>query len=156
MTTRYSSAQIVLHWFTLLGVVIQIAIHEPIVRQTTALAAGLAPDPADAPMALAHASLGTVVFVGVLARLWLRFRHGAPEHAPGLQGRIAATMHWSLYVLLLAMGVTGMATRAGADLGQVHFALSVALVLLVVLHAAAAVFNQVVRKDGTLDRMRLR
>lgn len=159
MSDRYRPAQVVLHWFTLLGVVTQIAIHEPTVRETTAFAAGLAPDPADAPMAIAHASLGTAVFVAVLARLWLRFRYGAPAHAPGssaLQERVAAFVHWALYAILLVMGLTGMATRAGANLGEVHFLLNVALVALVVLHAAAALYNQFVRKDGTLDRMRFR
>ncbi len=32
----YRPAQIALHWFVVIGVVVQIAIHEPMVRETTA------------------------------------------------------------------------------------------------------------------------
>jgi superoxide oxidase len=63
-------------------------------------------------------------------------------------------MHWSLYGLLLAMVVTGMLTwNEIAPLGGLHFILSTALFFAALAHAAAALFNQFVRKDGTLARM---
>lgn len=156
----YRPSQILLHWFVLIGIVVQIAIHEPMVRQTEAVAAGLQPDPADSLLATAHATLGTAILVAVLARLWLRFRYGAPGHAPGTspaQASAAGFVHAALYALLLGMAATGMITNAGvADLGDVHFAINVTMILLVVLHAGAALYNQFVRKDGTLARMRIR
>lgn len=40
-----------------------------------------------------------------------------------------------------------------ADLGYVHWLLNIVLFALITTHAAAALFNQFVRKDGTLARM---
>lgn len=153
----YRPAQIALHWFVMIGVVVQIAIHEPMVRETTAQFAGLAPDPADATLAMMHGLIGTLVFVAVLVRLWLRYRYGVPGHAEGTspaQALIAALVHNALYLCLLGMGITGMVTRSGvANLGDLHFFINVTMFVLILLHAGAALFNQFVRKDGTLARM---
>lgn len=153
----YRPAQIALHWFVMLGVIVQIAIHEPMVRETTAQYAGATPDPADATLAMAHGVLGTLIFGAVLARLYLRRRNGVPGHAPGTsaaQAMLAELVHNALYVCLLAMGVTGMVTRAGAaNLGNLHFYINVTMFALILLHAGAALYNQFVRKDDTLVRM---
>jgi len=64
-------------------------------------------------------------------------------------------MHKALYGLLLAMVVTGMLTwNEIAPLGDLHFWLANALFFAALAHAAAAIFNHFVRKDGTLARMR--
>ena len=56
--------------------------------------------------------------------------------------------------VLLAMVVTGILTWNNiAALGGVHFAINVALFFLVLGHAAAAICNQLLRKDRTLRRM---
>ena len=93
----------------------------------------------------------------MLARLYLRNRYGAPGHAPGTsetQAKIATLVHWSLYGTLIAMVITGGMTWNGvADLGYVHWLLNIVLFGLITAHAAAAIFNQFVRKDGTLARM---
>ncbi len=153
----YRPAQIALHWFVMVGIVVQIAIHEPMVRETTAQFAGLAPDPADTTLAMMHGLLGTLIFVAVLVRLWLRYRYGVPGHAEGTtsaQALIAGLVHNALYLCLLGMGITGMVTRSGvANLGDLHFVINIAMVTLILLHAGAALFNQFVRKDGTLARM---
>lgn len=153
----YRSAQIALHWFVMIGVVIQIAIHEPMVRETTAQYAGVALDPADATLAMMHGLIGTLVFLAVLFRLWLRYRYGVPGHAQGTtsaQAVIAGLVHNALYACLLGMGITGMLTRSGvANLGDLHFYINIAMFALILLHAGAALFNQFVRKDGTLARM---
>ena len=153
----YRPAQIWLHWIVVLGVILQIAIHEPIVRVLTARDAGTAADASDVTLAWVHVSIGSVIMLAVIARLILRWRHGAPAHAPGMsetQARLASAMHSALYGLLLGMVVTGMLTWNGiAPLGSVHFAINIALFFAALAHAAAAIYNQVVRKDGTLSRM---
>jgi cytochrome b561 len=92
-----------------------------------------------------------------MARLYLRYRFGAPGHAPGtppMQDKIATIVHWSLYGTLIGMVITGGMTWNGiADLGYVHWLLNIVLFALIAAHAAAAIFNQFVRKDGTLARM---
>lgn len=154
---HYRPAQIVLHWVVVVGVIIQIAIHESIVRVYEALGADTTPVAWDTYLAWVHVGVGTTILVAVLARLYLRFKYGAPGHAPGtppLQAKMADLMHRALYALLLGMVVTGMLTWNGiAALGQVHFIMNVMLFVLVLGHAGAAIYNQVVRKDGTLRRM---
>jgi len=158
--TQYRPAQIILHWVTVVGLVTQIAIHEPIVRVTEAMASGTDPVAGDLPLAWLHVGVGTTVLIAVLARLYLRYRYGAPGHAPGtspLQAKLADLMHRTLYVLLLAMVITGMVTWNGlAPLGGLHFLINVAIFFLVLAHVAAALYNQFVRKDGTMDRMKFK
>ncbi|MCF1710279.1 cytochrome b/b6 domain-containing protein [Tabrizicola sp. J26] len=153
----YRPAQIWLHWSVVIGVIVQIGFHDPIVAVVDAREAGQAPTASDVSLAWVHVGVGSLILLAVLARLYLRWRHGTPGHAPGtsvLQARSATLMHAVLYGLLLAMVVTGMLTWTGiAPLGGLHFAINVALFFSALVHAAAAIFNQVVRKDGTLARM---
>lgn len=156
---HYRPIQIVLHWIVVLGVISQIAVHDQIVAVVEALRLGETPNSADLPWAWMHVGVGSTILLAVLARLYLRYRYGAPGHAPGTspaQAKMASIMHWGLYGLLLGMVVTGMLTWNGiAPLGGVHFVINVVLFFAVLAHAAAAVFNHFVRKDGTLSRMSL-
>ena len=153
----YRPAQIWLHWIVVIGVIIQIAFHDPIVAVIDALQAGQTPTDADMTSAMVHVSVGSIILLAVIGRLVLLWRHGKPGHPPGtpaLQGRIADAMHVALYGLLLGMVVTGMLTwNRIAPLGGVHFGINVALFFAALAHGLAAIFNQVVRKDGTLARM---
>ena len=153
----YRPAQIWLHWIVVIGVILQIGFNEAIVAVLDAREAGQAAADADMTWAWFHVSIGFVILLAVIARLVLRFRHGVPGHTPGTsaaQARVATVMHNALYGLLLAMVITGMLTwNEIATLGGVHFALSTALFFAALAHAAAALFNQFVRKDGTLARM---
>ena len=160
MTTppaAYRPAQIWLHWIVVIGVILQIGFNSAIGAVVDARAAGQAPAAADMTWAWVHVGVGSVILLAVIARLVLRLRHGAPGHAPGasaLQARIASVMHTALYVLLLAMVATGMLTWNGiAPLGGLHGALGSALFFAALAHAAAAIFNHFVRKDGTMARM---
>lgn len=155
--TAYRPAQICLHWIVVIGVILQIGFNSAIVAVVNARDSGQAPAEADMIWAWFHVGIGSVILLAVIARLVLRTRHGVPGHAPGtsaLQARIASVMHNALYGLLLAMVVTGMLTwNEIAPLGGLHFALSTALFFAALAHGFAAIFNQFVRKDGTLARM---
>ncbi len=156
--TAYRPAQIWLHWAVVAGVIFQISFNEAIVAVVNARETGQSPKEVDVTWAWVHVSVGSIILLSVLARLYLRWRHGAPGHAPGTsqaQAKIAAAVHWLLYGLLLAMVVTGLLTWSEiAPLGGVHFAINVALFFTALAHMAAAIINQFVRKDGTLSRMR--
>ncbi len=153
----YRPAQIWLHWIVVIGVILQIGFNEAIVAVVDARETGQAAADADMTWAWFHVGIGSVILLAVIARLYLRFRHGVPGHAPGTsaaQARVATVMHNALYGLLLAMVVTGMLTwNEFAPLGGLHFALSAALFFAAIAHGIAAIFNQFVRKDGTLARM---
>lgn len=153
----YRRSQIWLHWIVVIGVILQIGFNSAIVAVVDAREAGQAAADGDMTWAMVHVSIGFVILLAVLARLYLRFRHGVPGHAPGtstVQAKVATVMHNALYGLLLAMVITGMLTwNEIAPLGGVHFALSTALFFAAIAHGLAAIFNQFVRKDGTLARM---
>ncbi|MCZ4347033.1 cytochrome b/b6 domain-containing protein [Devosia neptuniae] len=155
--SNYSKAQIALHWVVVLGVIFQIAFHEFIVEAMQAFERGESVGTLGTVMAYAHVASGSLIFLAVVTRIVLRIRRGVPDHAPStpaLAARLSSLMHNGLYAVLLAMVVTGgMTFNAVADLGRVHWALNIALVVMIAGHVAAALWNQYVRKDGTLARM---
>lgn len=160
MTTTpqsYRKTQIILHWVVFAAIWVQWLLNEPIKRTIDAMRLDAASAGNDMTMALVHVGFGSTIFLAVIARLFLRYRFGAPGHAPGtspMQAKIATVVHWSLYTTLIGMVITGGMTWNGvADLGGVHWLLNIVLFGLIAAHAAAAIYNQFVRKDGTLARM---
>lgn len=155
--TSYRSTQIILHWVVFAVIWVQWFFNEPMKRTIEAMQTGATPADGDMIMALVHVGFGLTILLAVLARLYLRYRYGAPGHPAGtssMQAKIATAVHWSLYGTLIAIVVTGGMTWNGvADLGYVHWLLNIVLFALITAHAAAAIFNQFVRKDGTLARM---
>lgn len=156
---QYRPAQIILHWVVVLGILVQWLFNGPIVSVIEARQTGAELDGSATTMAWFHVSVGSIILIAVIARLYLRKRYGVPDHAPGtsdIQAKIASGVHWSLYGLLLAMVLTGMLTWNGiAPLGSAHFVINTLIFFVALLHVAAALFNQFVRKDGTLRRMML-
>ncbi|MFK7764881.1 MAG: cytochrome b [Roseobacter sp.] len=153
----YRPAQIILHWIVFAAIWVQWLFNEPMKRTIEALQTNATPAGDDLTMAWVHVGFGSTIFLAVMARFYLRYRHGAPGHAVGTseaQAKIATVVHWSLYATLIGMVITGGMTWNGvADLGYVHWLLNIVLFALITAHAAASIFNQFVRKDGTLARM---
>jgi len=128
-----------------------------------------------------HLSFGVVVLAVAVARLGWRMTHREPQPLAGIppwQMRSARVIHWLLYVLLFVVPILGwisaswrgfpvvlfglvelpkvMATRLPGWnwTGDVHGILAnYAMLALVGLHVAAALYHYVVRKDGVLQRM---
>lgn len=153
---RYRPAQIWLHWIVAVLVLAQFALSDPIAEAWRALRAGreIGFDPAVA----VHVFGGIAIFLLVLWRLLLRWRHGAPElpYGTGTALRIAgAAMHWTLYALLLAVPLTGAAAWFGGSEGaaSAHGLLRAVLLLLIGVHVAAALWHHFLLRDGLLRRM---
>lgn len=152
----YSLSQIWLHWVMAALIVAQFVFHEAIVAAWEALEKGQA---ADINLVVrAHVIGGIVILALVVWRLILRFKRGTPalpasEH-PALKG-IAHLTHWSLYALMIIMPLTGLATWFGgiqtADF--VHTTLKLPLLAFVLLHVAAAIYQQFVLRTGLIARM---
>jgi cytochrome b561 len=127
-----------------------------------------------------HKSLGLTLLALVLLRLFWRVYAGAPRPVPGSpawQERIAALTHFALYVLLLAIPISGwifnsatgfplqwfglinLPAIADKDAGlrelsaTWHEWLFWALVVLALVHAAAAIYHHLFQHDATLARM---
>lgn len=130
-----------------------------------------------------HESIGATLFLVTLARLWWRWRHPPPPHPaiPRPMALAAGATHALLYLALLAQPLLGfigsnawgfpmagptaylglfdqppfMAKNEalGTLLLQLHQWLGWAIAALLLLHVAAVVVHQAIRRDGTLLRM---
>lgn len=149
--TGYTRAQIALHWITAVLVVAAWITHEDMGKALRGRLEGAEGTPL-------HVWFGVAVFFAVLVRLALRRRHGAPPPVPGMPPLLEAAATWghrALYALLVATPAAGMATWFGGFLeaGEFHEALGNALMLLALVHAAAALWHHFGRRDETLRRM---
>jgi cytochrome b561 len=127
-----------------------------------------------------HKWFGLLVLTLVILRLAWRLTHRPPPLPSGLapwEYRLAPIAHWGLYLLLLAMPISGWLMNSAAgqtvvwfgllelptwidrdpDLLElfrgIHHWLSRGLIALVLLHVAAVVRHDVLRRDGILRRM---
>lgn len=105
-----------------------------------------------------HSVGGFLILVLAAWRVARRLWRGRPPLPPGgvVERVLAAGAHWTLYVLMFAQPVTGIwAARGGADsVGRVlHATGSWIILALISAHAAAALWHQFIRRDGTLERM---
>jgi cytochrome b561 len=168
----YSGAAIALHW---LAVVLIVA--------TYCLMLFKGAYPKDSPgrntMALWHYMLGLSVFVTVWVRLFVRLSGADPLIDPPLpkwQSILADTMHWALYLLMVALPLLGWATLSarGADipffglhlpalvgkdkaladtLKTIHETGATVGYYLIGGHSVAALFHHYVTRDNTLRLM---
>lgn len=167
----YGLISIVLHWLVAGGSIglfglglwmVELGYYHPWYRQAPQL----------------HKSVGLLLFgIMLLQLLW---RHGNARPAPivsALQIKAAVAVHSLLYVLLLAVTLSGylISTADGRDIevfglfsvpatlsgleqqediaGRIHQLLAFALMGLATLHAAAALKHHFVDRDRTLTRM---
>lgn len=125
-----------------------------------------------------HMALGLSIFFLVWLRLAARFSQVTPTSTgPALQQKLATLVHLGLYVLMILMPVTGLIAaqltgksvswfgvidipmffseneELGESMEELHESGWIAMMVLVGLHAAAALYHQFVSKDGTLRRM---
>lgn len=125
-----------------------------------------------------HASLGMLVIALTVLRLSWRAIVPTPKTAgPPLLQLAASAMHVALYAAVLAVPLSGILMMAakgrafdvfglftvppfmptdralGTTLEEAHEILAYLMLVLVGLHAAAAIVHQAILKDGTLSRM---
>ncbi|KAF1696645.1 cytochrome b [Pseudoxanthomonas koreensis] len=129
----------------------------------------------------AHKSLGLTVLALVLVRIAWRAYAGAPQPVPGTprwQARLASLTHGAIYLLILAMPLSGWLYDSASGLRPfrwfglaevpklsppdealatamhgAHETLFWVLMALVAGHAAAAVYHHFFQRDATLARM---
>ncbi len=154
---QYSSLQKALHWLVVAILAVQLMTSSAIERSHTAHHQGLEPDPWDLLLHEVHTFGGLAVFCIVALRVLLRVIGGASDSRDqGRLLRVAATAnHILLYGVLLVLPVTGVAARYLDFLfyGPIHVALTRLLLILVLLHVAAALWHLLIRRDGVVGRM---
>jgi cytochrome b561 len=144
------------------------------------LASTWQPSPTKLDLFVWHKSTGMLIFALVLLRLLWRLRHPAPAlpaDMPGWERGAAHASHALLYLIMIAMPLTGWITNSAAgiplriywlipvpaiagtdehtaDLAAfAHFSLGLAFAALLVLHVAAALRHHFVRRNDVLKRM---
>ena len=155
---KYARLQVALHWTTLAVLLVSFVSHEAMSDAWRALRRGSEGfEPAIGTQV--HVIAGIVVLGLTLLRLILRVTKGAPPPVEGQSPLLtvaAASVHGLLYLVLLAIPMTGLAAWFGGitDLGEVHEVLFTLGLVLVAGHVGAALFHQFVLKDRLLARMR--
>lgn len=166
-STRYGSVAIAIHWTSAAAVIFAFAAGWVV--------ANVAEPASQPPILIAHIALGTsVLLLTVLRMVWWLVADRRPEpplDQPQWQRTSASLVHGLLYLILLVMAASGIATlvlsdaiptlMAGGpvpDLSSVpprlvHGLLSKLLLLLLVVHVGAALYHQFVRGDRLLARM---
>lgn len=170
--TRYTATAIALHWLAASLVFtafpLGVYVHE------------LGLSPLKLKLVSYHKWLGVTIFLLTVARLAWRATHTPPplpETIPHWQRRAAHGLHFLLYVLLLAIPVSGwlMSSAKGVPvvylglvqlpdpvgkdkmlgdlLAEIHEILNFGLLALAGMHVAAALKHHFVDRDSTLRRM---
>lgn len=172
MQPAYTATQRALHWITALAVITLLA---------AALAMNsVAPGPLMNRLYVLHWSLGVSVFPLTLWRLAIRFSRPTPplpDDMPGWQHLAAHANHVALYAILLVNPILGYFTKSAFggpveffwlvdfppviakneplfhQLSQVHVIIGFAMIAIIAVHIAAALYHGIVRRDGILTRM---
>ena len=152
VTSGYSGAQIALHWLIAGGVLFNYIVSSGMGRALHQRLEGAA---VTVPIAGLHVWVGVAVLALAALRIVLRLTRGGPAAEPGTMGKAASAVHGLLYLLLLAVPVSGAVAWFGGveDAGDPHELMVNLLILLAGAHALAALFHHYVMKDGVLKRM---
>lgn len=169
----YAPTARALHWLTALFVLSSIPAGAIMVEE------GL-PRALQNGLFIFHKNIGVVILLLVAARLIFRAMNPPPPLPPALpawQARAAHGVHALLYLLLIAMAVSGyvrvvsggfplelwdalgvprIAPRSDAIAKQastIHGIVRFGLIALILVHIGAAIYHGMVRRDGIVRRM---
>ncbi|QNA84955.1 cytochrome b [Sphingomonas sp. So64.6b] len=170
-TDRYGRGAIALHWIIAILLIVNLALgllHESLFDGIK----GVIP---------LHKSLGFTILALTLARIAWRLGHRPPPHPvtmPGWERATANTVHFTFYLLMIALPLTGWLLVSGAKVlrplnwfglfdipflpvskavagaaRSLHEPLGLLMLALIMLHLAAALRHHLVLRDGVLARM---
>ncbi|MBJ3776163.1 cytochrome b [Acuticoccus mangrovi] len=173
LPVAYSAVAKGFHWITVLAVAALLALGFWMASRAEANVWGSLTD----TLFASHKIIGFTLLWFTAARLlWRLFRGAPPAAVSGVQKLVAAITHWGLYAVLIAVPLSGWAAvsafpalnifglfdlpalispdkEAYGQIIEVHETLVWVLIVLAVLHIAAALYHGVVRRDGVFSRM---
>jgi cytochrome b561 len=139
LVDHYSGFQKSLHWVIATLILWQFVSHFMIDALPES-------DPKRFPLQASHGLSGMTILLLTAVRLVTRIWRGVPALPEAMNNalrKVAQGTHGLFYLLLISQTVSGMMAGPGGNkaMGPVHGALSVALLALVVLHVAAAIWH---------------
>lgn len=168
---QYTKRLAAIHWFTLLLFIAAFYLgHE--LDETEAVAAKMALYPY-------HFILGDLVLILTLVRTYFLRKDGKPAPIAGgsaIANKVSTGIHHLLYVLLIALPISGMVMINTTGLitalqahdasqmpdlekftiHEVHAAIVAIIMLTIALHVIAALYHQFVLKDNLIRRMAMK
>jgi cytochrome b561 len=166
--TRYHPGLVALHWLLALLIVFSLAMGTLSLKEIP----NASPDKVFALRG--HMVLGIAILVLMVVRFGVRLgTRRPPLLGQGFLNRAAPLAHYGLYALVILMAASGLALALQAGLPEivfrgtgslpesfsafaprrVHGLLARLLLALIALHFIAALYHQLVRRDGLLRRM---
>ncbi len=169
--SRYHPALVALHWLLAVLLIVALAMG------TFWLTAIPNSSPEKLFALRGHMIVGMLILVLMLIRLVVRLVTARPVAAVTgnpLLDKLAVAAHYAFYVLVIVMAGSGLATSIQAGLPDIvfggsgaplpesfkvfaprlaHGVIAKLLMALIALHVAAALYHQLVRKDGLFSRM---
>ena len=171
--TQYSKRVVIVHWLTVLLVILAWYLGDSLAEATDNSKATLAGY-------VLHILVGSVIFLLTLSQLYFRRKDGRPSSLPDkpMYKRVAKFVHYLLYVVLIVLPMSGVTIILSSKVGRallagdanllpkengfkdvfaqvVHEQLVNVLIMLVVLHILGAIKHQFIMKDGLMNRMSL-
>jgi cytochrome b561 len=167
-TYKYDRLAKTLHW--LIGVLVIMLLLGG------NLMAGL-PEAEKPAIAMIHSGIGTVILLLMILRLYWRISHPPPAllPAPAWQQAASRLVHWGFYVLVILQPIFGYAqarytsfdvvpfglvnvTSGGNDalyetFHELHEVTASLIIVFLLVHAGAALFHHLIKKDAVLKRM---
>jgi cytochrome b561 len=160
---RYSNVAVTFHWVTVVLVVTQAVLGFWF--------ANIDPGPQRTELFTWHKTVGPLILLITLARLWYRLKNPPPPYTtelPQWERSAAVWSHWLLYFLLIVMPLLGLTAVSGIEkgpltqlafgipfplipgvseglgetAGDIHEFLAFLLVAVILLHIAAALKQQ--------------
>ena len=167
----YAVAQKAVHWLMAILIIMDLFIAQKF--------GGVMTDPDRFDSRNDHTSIGTIVAILFVIRLYLRWMYGTPPLPAGMpewQKLLAHAAHWALYGLIAALIVFGVLAAVNANsviapfglfafgdgtgaqalydqFRRVHEGATDLIIAVIVLHVAAALYHLVIVRDGLTERM---
>lgn len=156
---NYSVSQRILHWGMTLLILFNLLFTDGMETWHRAVRRGQEITPDMVSSANIHAYVGIAILIFAALRIALRFILGVPDlpsEEPKILQWIAKATHGLLYLLMLAMPLTGIGAYyfGVGSAGDIHAdVLKVILWVLIALHVAGALVQKFYFKTDVLDRM---
>ena len=150
----YSRLQIGLHWAIALLIGVNYLVSDGMEESFDGMMEGKA---VTGWTPTIHVYVGVAVLVLVAIRMLVRFTRGAPGPVQGgtLFDKLGEVSHWLLYGLMFAVPALGAISWFGMvdQTAGLHVLVMNVMMILIGVHAVAALFHQFILKDHLLLRM---